>query len=180
MKFSTVRFELAKLTGPAPHGAGGLKCRSRGCTPFIPPSRPARGGWIEICWRRWPGNWRDSPAPHGAGGLKSDAEQAAGSPERSRPARGGWIEILYLAPYLLFQASRPARGGWIEIKNIFVDSLYQNCPAPHGAGGLKSLALAVALSSQSSRPARGGWIEISPCAWCPLCCWVPPRTGRVD
>ena len=55
-------------------------------------SRPARGGWIEICRAGHPGH-----------------------PGQSRPARGGWIEIPARLDEELRFESRPARGGWIEI-----------------------------------------------------------------
>ena len=62
-----------KDTGPAPHGAGGLKFFADG----------------------YEGTYSYSPAPHGAGGLKSLMLGIALVIVGSRPARGGWIEILF-------------------------------------------------------------------------------------
>ena len=86
------------------------------------PSRPARGGWIEISYRKDDDQKQERPAPHGAGGLKSYQKQAGLKDQPSRPARGGWIEILLMSRILSGMLSRPARGGWIEIHSIEADS----------------------------------------------------------
>ena len=57
-----------------------------------PPSRPARGAWVEI------GSWAGA-APR----------------QESRPARGAWVEIRCSIRAPLRTRSRPARGAWVEI-----------------------------------------------------------------
>ena len=145
------------------------------------PSRPARGGWVEMLVKAGHVEPKPCPAPHGAGGLKF-ALQA------SKPAN---------------MESRPARGGWVEIASHRQRRQTRYRPAPHGAGGLKYIAFrSVAAVHGKSRPARGGWVEIAHDLPFPLCarqsrparggwveidkrrlnlpgCAVPPRTGRV-
>ena len=58
------------------------------------PSRPARGGWIEMDVVLLLLPHCAGPAPQGAGGLKSLVVRQIGEDPRSRPARGGWIEII--------------------------------------------------------------------------------------
>ena len=119
------------VTGPAPHGAGGLKYH-RG-------ERTQAGR---------------SPAPHGAGGLKSNAGVLATGRKASRPARGGWIEIMRRRYWAHCARSRPARGGWIEIQGASWLQRLHPSPAPHGAGGLKWTNSMRACSL--SRPAPHG------------------------
>ena len=142
IEIDEVRQRRLAHTGPAPHGAGGLK------SPAECPLADPRG-----------------PAPHGAGGLKYDSGRLKKYNATSRPARGGWIEIGWRYAIRSPGKSRPARGGWIEINPICPDGLVPSRPAPHGAGGLKYLALLLLTLSWPSRPARGGWIEIGPAGW---------------
>ena len=47
MKFENIPEEVL-LPGPAPQGAGGLKCHGVAGGDTVGKSRPARGGWIEM------------------------------------------------------------------------------------------------------------------------------------
>ncbi len=79
-----------ELTGPTPHGVGGLKWLSRSMGRIQIQSHPSRGGWIEI---------KD---------FQVSSPSAA-----SHPSRGGWIEMLSL-----FSASGftivPPLTGWVD------------------------------------------------------------------
>ena len=62
--------------------------------PPCPPSRPARGAWVEMYI----------------------SIIIAKTPTKSRPARGAWVEIYTDASSTyLNTSSRPARGAWVEI-----------------------------------------------------------------
>ena len=102
--------------GPAPHGAGGLKSALNAASIEIVLSRPARGGWIEICELIYK-LLRYRPAPHGAGGLKYPC-LGRGCSAHSRPAPHGAGGLKYSALFTILYSpwSRPARGGWIEIQ----------------------------------------------------------------
>ena len=142
MKCGMLQSVKRDILRPAPHGAGGLKCRfSAGINRTMSESRPARGGWVEI--------------------LRGKVSWTA--TRWFRPARGGWVEIRPLYAESLGTAeSRPARGGWVEINLRHPRHYLQRRPAPHGAGGLKSIrSCKLAGNLLQSRPARGGWVEMS-------------------
>ena len=128
----------SSMPSPVPQGAGGLKFGAGLVVPVLLPSRPARGGWIEI--------------------TKSRTVRTRTT---SRPARGGWIEIADCSQCTAGNLrSRPARGGWIEITSTGNGWKGQKGPVPQGAGGLKSLYAVNIDGISMSRPARGGWIEM--------------------
>ena len=80
-----------------------------GCAPSPRASRPARGGWIEIC-----------------------TVMIKPMIITSRPARGGWIEIGEKSRAFAICTSRPARGGWIEI--VFFAELWDGRTVPPRKG----------------------------------------------
>ena len=51
LKFDCNMEQIKSILGPAPHGAGGLKYALGIVGAPVYQSRPARGGWIEICFR---------------------------------------------------------------------------------------------------------------------------------
>ena len=58
-----------------------------------PPSRPARGAWVEILATLMSAPELRSRAPQGARGLKSSDSDLQTLLIQSRPARGAWVEI---------------------------------------------------------------------------------------
>ena len=78
---------MSYVKSPAPHGAGGLKWYFVVIDGGAFPSRPARGGWIEMFIEVLRRRGYMGPAPHGAGGLKffllDLAETSFGVPPRT-------------------------------------------------------------------------------------------------
>ena len=109
-------------------------------------SRPARGGWIEICQRR-------------------DSQCQA----MSRPARGGWIEIRRAARCAKAR-SRPApqgAGGLKCLPPLREDG--DERPAPQGAGGLKLKAILELIEKCGPAPQGAGGLK-----FCSVCAAPDP------
>ena len=75
------------VSGPSPHGEGGLKYIPALISPRFSGSLPTRGGWIEMVL---------------IFNLKYN--------NRSLPTRGGWIEILLAARFALLTVVPPHTG----------------------------------------------------------------------
>ena len=127
----TVTGSLYWSAGPAPQGAGGLKSVRRRGNRHFRPSRPARGGWIEIT-------------------ITTDPLVHVGS----RPARGGWIEITITTDPLVHVGSRPARGGWIEM--LLWPAIQRGRPSRAARGGWIEIPQNSFVVSRKPVPPRVG------------------------
>ena len=112
----SVRLGVPMAAGPAPHGAGGLKCVTlQKFKPFGCPAPHGAGGLKYLGHDRPLGSPK-SPAPHGAGGLKFRYVSMADMiPACPAPHGAGGLKSVSADPVVQLLPSRPARGGWIEI-----------------------------------------------------------------
>ena len=80
--------------------------------PYIKPSPPSRGAWIEI---------------YNIGNIN-------GSRSTSPPSRGAWIEICRGDPWRRRHWSPPSRGAWIEIDRKNAENMLKMVVAPLAGG----------------------------------------------
>ena len=78
------------MTGPTPHGVGGLKYKT-----------VTKGGFTV------------SPTPHGVGGLKFWFVYLYYKDHQSHPSRGGWIEI-FQCSHTNRLGTVPPLTGWVD------------------------------------------------------------------
>ena len=55
--------------------------------------------------------------------------------------------------------SHPTRDGWIEIRDHLSDVFKDDCPIPHGMGGLKSCDFMPAQRVRNLVPSHTGWVD---------------------
>ena len=93
---SEVKVWKESVSGPSPHGEGGLKYTFQMKRRRASVSLPTRGGWIEMTDIKTSKTPTGCPSPHGEGGLKLGGIIKAGAVILSLPTRGGWIEMDHL------------------------------------------------------------------------------------